>query len=358
MRRIILYDIDSKIPNLALMKLSSYYKEKGFQVILSKGTHYIKAGKYFAGTVFYTRKSQEKIAALKNLYGQNINIGGSGIDLKKRLPPAIESCFPDYNLYNHHQYALGFLTRGCNKRCPFCLVWRKEGRIKKKSASLADFVPNEQRNVMLLDDNLLAFSGAEAFLSEMIDGKYSINFCQSLDISYVNKRNFELLQLIDSRNSRFTRSMIYFSCNNVKTIKQFVDKKDLLKSFGKDAVTVITMFGFDTHLSEDYQRLIMLKKLKLIPFFQEYIPIPGVPSRIPDDFFDIDLNEVIRLTFRSNGQNWEKYLRWINKLYFRTFGKYYLPLIKIIYRYNNKKAINKYLKKPHLLTTDLYRSYG
>jgi len=29
------------------------------------------------------------------------------------------------------------------------------------------------------------------------------------------------------------------------------------------------------------------------------------------------------LTFRSNGQNWEKYLRWLNRLYYETFGRYY-----------------------------------
>lgn len=59
-RRIVLYDIDSKIPNLALMKLSTYYKNHGYQVILSKDIKYIKADKYFASTVFYCQKSREK----------------------------------------------------------------------------------------------------------------------------------------------------------------------------------------------------------------------------------------------------------------------------------------------------------
>jgi hypothetical protein len=65
----------------------------------------------------------------------------------------------------------------------------------------------------------------------------------------------------------------------------------------------------------------------------------------------------IRLTFRSNGQNWEKYLRWLNRLYFRTFGGYYRPLIEIIYRYNNKHCIGRYLGNPDWLTRELYRSY-
>jgi len=102
----------------------------------------------------------------------------------------------------------------------------------------------------------------------------------------------------------------------------------------------------------------MLRRLMLVPFFQEYWPIPGVPARLPSKFFDMDLNEVIRLTFRSNGKNWEKYLRWLNRLYFHTFGKYYLPLVKIIYRYNDRERIRRYLKHRELLTSELYRSYG
>ena len=33
----------------------------------------------------------------------------------------------------------------------------------------------------------------------------------------------------------------------------------------------------------------------------------------------MDLDRVIRLTFRSNGQNWEKYLRWLNRLSLMLF---------------------------------------
>lgn len=353
---VVLYDIDSTIPNLALMKLSNFYKKQGFRIILSRDTVYIKADRYYASTVFSITTSHEKVAVLKNLYHKNIDIGGSGIYLDKRLPPEIESCSPDYTLYNHTAYALGFLTRGCTKKCTFCLVPRKEGKIRKTS-SFENFVPRGQRNVMLLDDNLLTYPRAEDLLNEMIVKKYAINFSQSLDIQYVNDHIAQLLYRISSRNSKFTKPMIYFSCNNVKTVKQFVDRRDILKGFGEDRVSVIAMYGFDTHLREDYERFVMIKKLRLIPFLQEYYPISGVPQRLPGNFFDMDMNDVIRLTFRSNGINWEKYLRWLNRLYLKTFGKYYLPLIQIIYRYNNKSSINKYLRKPHLLTTKLYHFY-
>jgi hypothetical protein len=34
MPRAVFFDLDSKIPNLALMKLSSDYKKRGFEVLL------------------------------------------------------------------------------------------------------------------------------------------------------------------------------------------------------------------------------------------------------------------------------------------------------------------------------------
>ena len=97
----------------------------------------------------------------------------------------MEACFPDYSLYDHRLYALGFLTRGCNKRCDFCVVPEKEGRLKRQAASFDDFVPSGQRNVLLLDDNLLAYPGAEELIGEMIARRYAVNFNETLDIAYL-----------------------------------------------------------------------------------------------------------------------------------------------------------------------------
>lgn len=211
---------------------------------------------------------------------------------------------------------------------------------------------------MLLDNNLLAHPAAADFLREMVDRRYAVNFSQSLEFKKLTPALFALLRQVDSRNARFTRRQFYFSCNSVAEADLFVEQRPWLKELGKDRVTVITLYGYNTRLSEDYRRMRVLRRLGLIPFFQEYWPLKNMPPHPPNDFFDMDLNEVIRLTFRSNGLNWEKYLRWLNRLYFQTFGRYYLPLVQIIYRYNNKQRIERYLRQPHLLTTELYRCSG
>ncbi len=233
MPRVMLFDLDSRVPNLALMKLSTYYKKRGFEVLLRHWPDSQKADQYLASAVFYCESTQRKIATLNAIHGADVEMGGSGIDLAKRLPPEVESCFPDYSPYNHKDYAVGFLTRGCPKRCSFCVVPAKEGPVKKNVASFSDFVPAGQRNVMLLDDNLLAFPEAESLLKEMTERQYAINFSQTLDISYLTPRVYELLLRVDYQNARFTRKRIYFSCNHPGTNRQFMDRKDMLKGFGR-----------------------------------------------------------------------------------------------------------------------------
>jgi hypothetical protein len=354
LKRIVIYDIDSKIPNLALMKISAYHKKRGYDVKITKDIRYIRADYYFSSSVFHNERSNLKVSALLDLFGSDIQMGGSGCSLKTRLPDEIDACFPDYELYNHKKYAIGFLTRGCNKSCRFCLVPKKEGRLNSQYATFDDFVPKNQRNIMLLDNNILSSDNATEILELIIKKEYIVNFSQTLDIDYLTIKNDRLLKKVKSANSRFTRPMIYFSCNTLRQSKTFFQKEQYLKSFGRNAVTVLIMFGFNTKLSEDYAILMMAKKLGLIPFVQEYMPVLDTPSQIPEDYFDMDLDLVAALKFRTNGQNNEKFLRYVNKLYFQKFGKYYLPLLNAIYRYNNKLAINKYLRKPNLISQKQY----
>ncbi len=331
-KTVVLHDVDGRIPNLALLKLSTFHRQQGWHVVLSRARNgarpafRLDADKHLASVVFRTPASARAVGQLQALYGDRIEFGGSGVDLGKRLSPEVETCFPDYSLYDHKHYALGFLTRGCNKRCDFCVVPEKEGRLKRQAASFDDFVPDGQRNVLLLDDNLLAYPGVEDLLGEMIARRYAINFSQTLDIAYLDEARFRLLCQVDSRNARFTKRLIYFSLNHPRDIRHFEKRAGLLNK------------GY-------------------IPFFQQYWPIAGVPDRVPEDYFDMDLNAMIRLTFHTNGQNWEKYLRWISTRYFQRYGRYYRPLIEILHRYNNRHRIEWFRMNPACLSDELYRDH-
>ena len=84
--RVLLVDVDSKIPNLALMKISKYHKDRGDIV----GFGLDSPDMAYISVIF--RKNVEKAKTcekfLKFLYETiQIDIGGPGYDLKKTLPP-------------------------------------------------------------------------------------------------------------------------------------------------------------------------------------------------------------------------------------------------------------------------------
>lgn len=107
--RVAFVDVDSKKPNLALMKLSHYHKAKGDKVgwynpIQPDETpDIIYASKVFSFTPDYQYfPAGGAIPIIK---------GGTGYDLTTKLPPEIECLCPDYDLYRN-EYAMGFTHRG------------------------------------------------------------------------------------------------------------------------------------------------------------------------------------------------------------------------------------------------------
>ena len=95
-----LLDVDSRLPNVALMKLSRYYKELGRQVILARHDAFLAgADAVYASCVFSRESSLRRLNRLRKYYGESLIVGGSGVNLTDRLPPEIESLSSDYSLY-------------------------------------------------------------------------------------------------------------------------------------------------------------------------------------------------------------------------------------------------------------------
>ena len=127
-----LIDVDGhNFPNLPLMKISAYHKSLGDDV------------EWFFPLNRYDRVYMSKVFDFTLDYefciqADEIIKGGTGYDLKNKLPQEIESMFPDYSLYNT-KTAYGFLTRGCPRGCEFCVVAEKEGKCSRKVADLSSF---------------------------------------------------------------------------------------------------------------------------------------------------------------------------------------------------------------------------
>jgi len=340
---VVLIDVDSAIPNLALMKLSRYYKNRHKKVILARDSsgHY-RAKHVFASCIFNRPGTEAKLRKLRSIHGDDILIGGSGVDISLRLSDEIEALMPDYSLYGGMDFALGFLTRGCMRKCEFCIVPIKEGRLKRV-AEIDDIVPAGQKRLVLLDDNLLAYPGVNGILKEMKEKGLQVNFNQTLDIKYLTPETAELLQKIDSRNYFFTRRMYYFSLNSPSLIPLVREKIRLLYKLRRSEITFICMYGYNTTLSEDIEIFSFLQSLGVSPFVQEYQPVIGREAPVVKHYFDADIAPLFKIYFRQNGRNFERFLKWVSRRYALETGRLCMPLVDMIFKYNNRQHRHKYI---------------
>ena len=118
-----LIDVDGhNFPNFALMRASAYYKARGDQV--EWATPFNRYNKVMASKVFTFTPDFNHLT----LQADIIEKGGTGYNIASRLPEVIEnSRLMDYSIYPQYPFSIQFFSRGCIRKCPFCLVREKEG---------------------------------------------------------------------------------------------------------------------------------------------------------------------------------------------------------------------------------------
>lgn len=197
--RVLLMDVDVSrrrrpFPNLALMKVSRYHKWHGHQVNLNFPLE--KADIIYASCVFTWHAGN--LAKVPS----GAVIGGSGVDLKSRLGPTMEHLMPDYDLYPSIDFSMGFTSRGCNRRCPWCIVQEKEGRVKAW-ARIYEFWNRLHRKIRLLDNNILAAPNWRQTMGDVLAEDLEVDFNQGLDIRLLMPEVVGYLRRLRTKQLRF-----------------------------------------------------------------------------------------------------------------------------------------------------------
>ena len=197
--KILLIDADSTIPNIALMKLSTYHKSKNDIVDFIQ--YHLPYYPHKKRPVYYVPENYDKIYCsvvfegnADNIIGKNIIFGGTGIDLTTNLPENIELLDCDYGLYPDNNTSYGFISRGCIRKCKFCKVPIKEGYIRQVN-TISNIV--KHKKVKFLDNNFLALNNHVSLLKELIQKNIKLQFNQGLDIRLVNAENSYLLSKLN-----------------------------------------------------------------------------------------------------------------------------------------------------------------
>lgn len=266
-----LYDVDShNYPNLPLMKISAWHKAQGDNVeFVLPIKHYDK--------IYVSKVFGNEYSTFDNPYLQadEIVFGGTGFaitvedgkevyhkDRDKALPYDIEHIYPDYSLYPEltKDTAFGFLTRGCCNNCDFCIVSKKEGMCSQKVADLSEFWRG-QKNLDLLDANLLACKDRMDLLQQLADSKANVDFTQGLDARFITEEVARALIKIKIK-------MVHFAFDFMKNEKQIIQGLRTFKEvsgISDNKAVVYMLTNFNTKVEEDLYRVQLIKDCGYLP---------------------------------------------------------------------------------------------
>ena len=267
-----LLDVDGHggFPNFALMRSSAYLKSKGHDVEWARpDTHYdeIWASKVFTFTPDVHWEAYD---------ADTIRKGGTGYDIKGRLPEEIErSPLMDYTLYPDCDYSLQFFSRGCIRKCPFCLVRDKEGYICPVDP--VDLNPNGKW-IEILDNNFFANPKWRDAADYLYDRKQMVNF-HGVDI-----------RIMDDEQAACLNRLRHKSCIHIAWDIPSADLRPQLEAalrhIKPSKLRCYVLIGFNSTFEQDLHRVRTLKSYGIMPFVQPYRDYENkrIPTQYEKDF--------------------------------------------------------------------------
>ena len=287
-----------RFPNLVCEKLSAYWKEKGAEVVLL--TDYTWSvdnyDRVYVSKVFTDTPVPEWIVET-----EKIHIGGTGFYFDKApdLPHDIEHHMPDYSFYNnwiesivndamkdkgqeestfneasfrsqfreYKECSIGFLTRGCFRKCEFCVNKRYDHAFKH--SPLEEFYDPSRPVICLLDDNFLGCPQWKEMLQELIATGKRFKFKQGLDERLLTDEKCELLFSANYEGD-YT-----FAFDNIADYELIKSKLEMIRRYtASNAVKFYVLVGFESTTIEDienaFKRIELLMRYHCVPYIMRF----------------------------------------------------------------------------------------
>lgn len=156
-------------------------------------------------------------------------------------------------------------SRGCPKRCKWCLVAKREGRLRE-----LPIVPGHIVN----DNNIMACSRSHfEAVCEMLKGQKGIQFKGGIDTDYLTSWHVD-------RFKQLRLDELWVACDNDAALKKLDKAADLLSDFSIEKKRCYVMVGFDGETQEQArQRCEAVYAKGFLTFAQLYRGIDSGPVR-------------------------------------------------------------------------------
>lgn len=284
---VLIFQLDGKIPNIALMRIAHHHRQLGDQITF-RWTGMPEPelwdgppDRVYASAIF--EKTQPVVCRLLQNFPQAI-IGGTGIGLGITLEQhGITTTDQDYSLYPRWRQSIGFTQRGCRLNCSFCVVPRKEGKVRFEQTIFRVWRGYPwPKELLLLDNDFFGLDTKDQSwrdrIQEIREGGFKVSFNQGINARFLTDEAAEAIASIDYRDDSMKVRRIYTAWDNRKDEDRlFAGLKRLVRYGVKpDHIMVYILVGYwpgETEVDREYRRA------KLREFGARPYPMPFVRTR-------------------------------------------------------------------------------
>lgn len=233
---------DSKKHNLAAMKISTYHKSLGDQVV--HNFPLIKSDVTYASVLFdYT---PDPICDI---------IGGPKYPGFK-LPPEIDAMKPDYSMFNI-DYSIGYTYKACPRTCEFCIVPKQQN--EETHYSIWSFHDPKFKKICLLNNNTLADPHWRETFQEIKNANLTVVDQNGYDARYITEEvaaEFKGLKL-----DGYLHTAWDYPEHEAEVLQGLCN----LKAVRKSNIMCYVLIGHTTH-EENIHRVSVLDAMGVDPF--------------------------------------------------------------------------------------------
>jgi hypothetical protein len=234
---------DAPKHNLALMKISTYHKERGDAVYFNFPL--MPCDRTYLSLLF----SDSVVSG--RWYGDVVG-GPAFSDRNVLLPADMERCAPDLDLFGV-DYSIGYSFRPCYRNCEFCKVGTM-AIPDSEHHSIFEFHDRTKRKICLLNNNTFMDSRWKETFEEIWSENLTVVDENGYDVRLVDEEKADALKKTKWSNK------LHFAWDRMKDEAEVVRGATILRNH-KVRGTFYVLVGYDTTEEEDIHRCQVLKDL-------------------------------------------------------------------------------------------------